>query len=150
GGLAVSGAVSGARQLRGLHPGQRTALRLRAASGLAAGLVAVLAAAAVAAPLVAYQVGREPTDPRQYVEPPDLDVLDQNPLLRTSAGAANPEQHLLDVEVLRADKPPAPPAPEPEIEPSDPSVVVVPDDEPDVENVEELEPEEETGAYDTR
>ena len=149
-GLAVSSAVSGAGLLARLGQSQRTALRLRAVSGLGAGLVAVLAVAAIAAPLVAYQVGRVPTDPRQYVEPPTLDVLDQNPLLRISAWAAEPERHLLDVEILRADTPPAPPTPEPAVETTDPSVVVVPDDDPDGEPVEESEPDPGAGAYDTR
>ncbi len=45
--------------------------------------------------------GEAPTDPRRYVQPPNLDVLDQNPLIRLSGWAANPDQPLFRVDVLR-------------------------------------------------
>jgi hypothetical protein len=103
-GLAASGAGTGAGAGFGGDPGldgrERTALRLRTATGLGVGLVAVLAVVALVAPVVAGAVGRTPTDPRRYVSPPNLDLLDQNPLARVSGWGANPTQHLLDVAVL--------------------------------------------------
>lgn len=81
--------------------GNRSALRLRSATGLLAGVLAVLAVVALTAPLVADLVGRRPADPRQYVQPPSLDVLDQNPLIRIGGWAANPDQRLFDVAVVR-------------------------------------------------
>jgi transglutaminase-like putative cysteine protease len=153
-GLAAGGAASGVRRLPGIDPGQRAALRLRAWSGLAVGLVTVVAAAGVVAPLVARFVGGSPTDPRRYVAPPSLDVLDQNPLIRISGWAANPEQHLFDVAVIRGAERPEPlatpdakaPAPT-----ADPTVVVVPTDEPEGPVVApEADPGVGSGAYDTR
>lgn len=79
----------------------RARLRLRTAAGVAAGLAVTLAAMTVAAPLVARAVDRAPADPRAYVDPPSLDVLDQNPLIRLSGWAAYPQQRLFDVEVMR-------------------------------------------------
>jgi hypothetical protein len=113
--LAASGAGTGAGAGFGAHPGlggrERTALRLRTATGLGVGLVAVLAVVALVAPVVARSVGRTPTDPRRYVSPPNLDLLDQNPLARISGWGANPEQHLLDVAVLGGSARPASPSP---------------------------------------
>jgi transglutaminase-like putative cysteine protease len=84
------------------------ALRLRAATGVGAGLVAVLAVIAVAAPLVSGAVGSRPGDPRAYVEPPDFDVQDENPLIRIAGWAANPDQRLFDVAVVRGLRPAEP------------------------------------------
>jgi transglutaminase-like putative cysteine protease len=98
-GLAAASAGPGIGELTGLPARARTALRARTAAGLGAGLVAVLALIALAAPLAARVVDRAPSDPRRYVAPPSLDVLDQNPLIRVSGWAANPDQHLFDVTV---------------------------------------------------
>jgi transglutaminase-like putative cysteine protease len=108
--VAMAAGGAGTRALPRLSSGDRAALRLRAASGLGVGLVAVLAAVAVGAPLVARTVTKAPTDPRRYVEPPTLDVLDENPLIRISGWAANPDQRLFDVTVLKSTgrHPPAP------------------------------------------
>lgn len=38
-----------------------------------------------------------PVDPRQYVQPPQVDSLDENPLIRISGWALNPDQQLFDV-----------------------------------------------------
>ncbi|GAA1769096.1 DUF3488 and transglutaminase-like domain-containing protein [Luedemannella helvata] len=73
------------------------ALRVRTATGLGAGLVAVLVLIALVAPFVARAVVATPTDPRTYVAPPSLDILDQNPLMRVAGWAAYPKQHLFDV-----------------------------------------------------
>jgi transglutaminase-like putative cysteine protease len=104
-GLVAGGATSGARSVPRLPGRERAALQLRTASGLAIGLAAVLAVVVVAAPLVGRAVRHNPTDPRRYVAPPNLDVLDQNPLIRLSGWAANPEQPLFNVAVLKSGRP---------------------------------------------
>jgi hypothetical protein len=73
------------------------ALRARVAAGAAAGLAVTLALAAVVGPVLAAQVGTHPADPRRYVKPPQLDALDENPLVRLSGWALAPDQHLFDV-----------------------------------------------------
>jgi hypothetical protein len=75
----------------------RTALRLRLGASTAAALAVVVALAAVVGPAVAARVGATPVDPRKYVPPPQVDSLDENPLIRISGWALNPDQHLLDV-----------------------------------------------------
>lgn len=80
-----------------LSPAVRAAIRVRTLAGTAAGLVAVVALAALVAPLVAAQVGTAPVDPRRYVQPPQVDTLDENPLIRISGWALNPDQKLLDL-----------------------------------------------------
>ncbi len=133
-GLVAGSASSGAGQISGITARERTVLRIRAASGLAAGLVTVLAAALVVSPLVAGSVGVGPTDPRRYVQPPNLDVLDQNPLIRIAGWAANPDQPLFRVEILRgagATPSPSPtPAPSQSMDPFAPDVPPPPPDVP--------------------
>jgi transglutaminase-like putative cysteine protease len=95
---------------------------------------------------VADAVARRPFDPRRYVQPPSLDVLDQNPLIRISGWAANPDQRLFDVAVLRGAPKPTPPPPAPAT--AQPGVVVAPTDDPQTpaaggETVQ-------SGGYDTR
>jgi transglutaminase-like putative cysteine protease len=75
----------------------RTALRLRLLSGAAGGLAAVVGLAALLGPTVAARVDKTPVDPRRYVQPPQLDALDENPLIRLSGWALAPEQVLFDV-----------------------------------------------------
>lgn len=148
--LVAGGARSGVRDLPGVSRGQAVALRLRTAGGLTVGLVAVLAVVALAAPFVANAVDRSPADPRRYVEPPNLDVLDQNPLIRVAAWAANPEQPLLEVDLLRGAAPAEPtqtPSPTPAVTPSGSDVVVVPNDD---QTTEAEDPAGELAAYDTR
>ncbi|MFD1323305.1 transglutaminaseTgpA domain-containing protein [Micromonospora sonneratiae] len=73
------------------------AVRARMAAGSAAGLVGVIGLVTVVAPVVAGQVGGVPVDPRRYVQPPQVDSLDENPLIRISGWALNPGQKLFDV-----------------------------------------------------
>ncbi|GIG88330.1 DUF3488 and transglutaminase-like domain-containing protein [Plantactinospora endophytica] len=80
-----------------LTPAVRAALRARTLASTALGLVLVLGLAALLAPVVARQVGTTPVDPRRYVQPPQVDSLDENPLIRISGWALNPDQKLLDV-----------------------------------------------------
>ncbi len=100
-GLAGSGAGSRGGVVSGLGSHERRSLRQHTASGLGASLLILLVFIAFIAPWVATAVSRGPSDPRRYVSPPSLDVLDQNPLIRISGWAANPSQRLFEVTVLR-------------------------------------------------
>jgi transglutaminase-like putative cysteine protease len=80
----------------------RAALRLRLAAGAAAGLAGVIGLAAVLGPAVAGRVQTTPVDPRRYVQPPQLDALDENPLIRLSGWALSPRQRLFDVRLAGA------------------------------------------------
>ncbi|MEU0546181.1 transglutaminaseTgpA domain-containing protein [Micromonospora sp. NPDC005979] len=81
----------------GLAPGVRAAVRLRLAVSAALGVVLVIGLVALLGPVVAGQVDGRPVDPRRYVEPPQVETLDENPLIRISGWALHPEQKLLDV-----------------------------------------------------
>lgn len=113
-GLVIGSASSGASGVRGLARSQRALLRVRTASGLTVGLVAILALVAALSPLVAGAVGQRPGDPRRYVQPPSLDVIDLNPLIRISGWAAFPEQELFHVEILEGAAPSATPTASPD------------------------------------
>ncbi len=100
-GLAASGGGSGEGDASGWGPRERRRLRRHTAGAAGAGLLIVLGFVAFVGPWVAAAVSRAPGDPRRYVQPPSLDVVDQNPLIRISGWAANPDQRLFDVTVLR-------------------------------------------------
>ncbi|MGW1062546.1 transglutaminaseTgpA domain-containing protein [Micromonospora rubida] len=106
---------SGPDPTAGLAPGVRAAVRVRLATTTAAGLVVVVGLAALLGPMVAGRVDDRPVDPRRYVEPPQVESLDENPLIRVSGWALNPQQKLLDVTTRRpgapADAPDPVPAP---------------------------------------
>lgn len=104
-GLVVGSATTGARGVRGIATRDRWLLRVRTASGLGIGLLAILALVATISPLVAAVVGERPGDPRSYVQPPNLDVIDMNPLIRISGWAAFPEQDLFQVDILEGAAP---------------------------------------------
>ncbi|MFI6129424.1 transglutaminaseTgpA domain-containing protein [Micromonospora sp. NPDC051141] len=103
-GLAAPGRrpdpAADADPVAGLTPAVRAAVRLRLAAASAAGLALVVALAALLAPVVAGQVDARPVDPRRYVEPPQVESLDENPLIRISGWALNPDQRLLDVRTV--------------------------------------------------
>ncbi len=101
-GLAAPGRRSGPAPdpVAGLTPAVRAAVRLRLVAASAAGLAVVVALAALLAPVVAAQVDERPVDPRRYVEPPRVESLDENPLIRISGWALNPDQRLLDVRTV--------------------------------------------------
>ncbi|WP_442791992.1 DUF3488 and transglutaminase-like domain-containing protein [Micromonospora sp. NBC_01796] len=80
-----------------IPPAVRAAIRVRMLAGTAAGVVLVVGLAALLAPVVAGRVGSTPVDPRRYVQPPQVDSLDENPLIRISGWALNPDQKLLDL-----------------------------------------------------
>ncbi|MEV1329318.1 DUF3488 and transglutaminase-like domain-containing protein [Micromonospora costi] len=109
-GLAVSARTgpTTADATAGLAPGVRAAVRVRLAAGAAFGLVLVVGLVAALGPWVAGQVDGRPVDPRRYVEPPQVETLDENPLIRISGWALHPEQKLLDV---RTDRPAGAPTP---------------------------------------
>ncbi|WP_406071265.1 transglutaminaseTgpA domain-containing protein [Micromonospora sp. NBC_01638] len=88
-----------------LAPGVRAAVRLRLAGTAALGVVLVVGLVALLGPVVADQVDGRPVDPRRYVEPPQVQTLDENPLIRISGWALHPEQKLLDVSTERSDAP---------------------------------------------
>ncbi|GAA1898169.1 DUF3488 and transglutaminase-like domain-containing protein [Asanoa iriomotensis] len=71
----------------------RIALQVRTV----AAAFAAIALVAATAPLVTGRVEATPVDPRQYVQPPQIDSLDENPLIRISGWALNPDQKLFDV-----------------------------------------------------
>ncbi|MCZ7476295.1 transglutaminaseTgpA domain-containing protein [Micromonospora sp. WMMC273] len=101
-GLATPGRRDGPAPdpVAGLTPAVRAAVRLRLVAASAAGLAVVVALAALLAPVVAAQVDERPVDPRRYVEPPRVESLDENPLIRISGWALNPDQRLLDVRTV--------------------------------------------------
>jgi transglutaminase-like putative cysteine protease len=80
----------------------RAAVRGRALAGAAAGLVVVAGLVAVVGPWVGARVSVTPVDPRRYVEPPQVDSLDESPLNRISGWALTPKQKLLEVGPTRA------------------------------------------------
>ncbi|WP_327041354.1 transglutaminaseTgpA domain-containing protein [Micromonospora ureilytica] len=96
-----------------LTPRVRAAVRLRLATSAALGVALVVGLVALLGPIVAEQVDGRPVDPRRYVEPPQVQTLDENPLIRISGWALHPEQKLLDVSTERPDtQPEADPAAE--------------------------------------
>ncbi|MEW2378472.1 DUF3488 and transglutaminase-like domain-containing protein [Micromonospora sp. NPDC047812] len=104
-GLAVPAggrATAGVDPAAGLPPAVRAAVRARLAAASAAGLAVVVGLVALLGPLLAGQVDGRPVDPRRYVEPPQVETLDENPLIRISGWALNPGQQLLDVRTQRS------------------------------------------------
>ncbi|WP_407664406.1 transglutaminaseTgpA domain-containing protein [Micromonospora parastrephiae] len=106
-GLAVpaGAAAAGGDPSADLAPGVRAAVRLRLAVTSALGVALVVGLVALLGPVVAAQVGGRPVDPRRYVEPPQVQSLDENPLIRISGWALHPEQKLLDVSTAPSDVP---------------------------------------------
>ncbi|GIE04092.1 hypothetical protein Adu01nite_54420 [Paractinoplanes durhamensis] len=96
-GMAVSARPKNETELAGVSAATRAKVRGRALAGAAAGLAAVLVLAAAVGPWVGGQVAATPVDPRKYVEPPQVDSLDESPLNRISGWALSPEQRLLEV-----------------------------------------------------
>ncbi|MET8091378.1 transglutaminaseTgpA domain-containing protein [Micromonospora sp. NPDC005220] len=94
-------AASGGDPTADLTPRVRAAVRLRLAMSAALGVAAVVGLVALLGPVVAEQVDGRPVDPRRYVEPPQVQTLDENPLVRISGWALHPEQKLLDVSTER-------------------------------------------------
>ncbi|MGC5054353.1 transglutaminaseTgpA domain-containing protein [Micromonospora sp. DT48] len=104
-GLAVPSRAAGDDPVDGLDPTARSGVRARLAVASAAGTAVVVASAALLGPAVAALVDSRPVDPRRYVEPPQVETLDENPLIRISGWALNPEQQLFQVATERPDAP---------------------------------------------
>ena len=104
--LAVTGAGAGPVHARRgedrIDTATRRALQLRAGVAALAGVAVIVAVAGLLGPGLAGVVERSPVDPRAYVTPPQLDALDQNPLIRLSGWAVNPKEHLLDTTLSAA------------------------------------------------
>lgn len=96
-GLAVSARAPGGDPVDGLAPAVRSGVRARLAVASAAGTAVVVGLAAVLGPAAAALVDTRPVDPRRYVEPPQVQTLDENPLIRISGWALNPDQQLFQV-----------------------------------------------------
>ncbi|BFU45783.1 DUF3488 and transglutaminase-like domain-containing protein [Krasilnikovia sp. MM14-A1004] len=75
----------------------RAAVRGRALAGTAAGLAVLVGLVALVGPWVSDRVSATPADPRRYVQPPQVDSLDESPLNRISGWALDPRQRLLEV-----------------------------------------------------
>jgi len=100
--LAVSAGSGSDAPLADVPAKTRTAVRGRALAGAAAGLVVVVGLVAVVGPWVGARVSVTPIDPRKYVEPPQVDSLDESPLNRISGWALTPKQKLLEVGPTKA------------------------------------------------
>ncbi|MFF5232227.1 DUF3488 and transglutaminase-like domain-containing protein [Dactylosporangium sp. NPDC000521] len=108
-GFAVLGLIVSNRpppEDRRINADQLRTLRLRVGAGAVAGLAAIVALSQLLGPSVAARVGTSPVEPRNMVTPPQLDSLDESPLVRLSGWALNHDQHLFDVEVTGTDAPP--------------------------------------------
>jgi transglutaminase-like putative cysteine protease len=92
--LAVSGRVRTPQA--GVDPATRRALRLRSAVTATLGVTLVSALVLGVGPLLAGGVRKTPIDPRTYVVPPQVDAYDENPLIRLSGWALQPQERLLD------------------------------------------------------
>ncbi|MFV2087936.1 transglutaminaseTgpA domain-containing protein [Micromonospora sp. LOL_021] len=79
--------------------GALAAVRLRTATVSLAGAATVLLLVAVSAPWVVARIATTDVDPRRYVAPPQVEILDENPLIRISGWALNPDQPLFDLRV---------------------------------------------------
>ncbi|WP_426514602.1 DUF3488 and transglutaminase-like domain-containing protein [Dactylosporangium sp. McL0621] len=102
--LAILGLIASARPDLGgdtLTGAQRRTLGLRVGAGAAAGLAVIVLLSQLLGPAVAEQGNDSPVDPRNYVTPPQLDALDENPLVRLSGWNLNKDQHLFDAVVTR-------------------------------------------------
>ncbi|WP_433727385.1 DUF3488 and transglutaminase-like domain-containing protein [Actinoplanes sp. CA-051413] len=95
--LAVSARPASGPALSDVPAKTRAAVRGRALAGAAAGLVVLLGLIVVVGPWVGGRVSATPVDPRRYVEPPQVDSLDESPLNRISGWALTPKQKLLEV-----------------------------------------------------
>jgi hypothetical protein len=102
--LAVSARPPAGPSLADVPAKTRAAVRGRALAGAAAGLVVLIGLIVVAGPWVGGRVSATPVDPRRYVEPPQVDSLDESPLNRISGWALAPQQRLFDVAPAAAGK----------------------------------------------
>jgi transglutaminase-like putative cysteine protease len=102
--LAVTAEQAGGTALSDVPVTTRAAVRGRALVSAAAGLIVLAGLIAVVGPWVSGRVAATPVDPRRYVQPPQVDSLDESPLNRISGWALTPEQKLLEVSPQPAGK----------------------------------------------
>ncbi len=95
--VAVALAVVGGHSAPAPADGIPGSVRTRALVGSGAGVVLVLALVALLGPWVGGRVATTPVDPRKYVQPPQVDSLDESPLNRISGWALEPDQRLFEV-----------------------------------------------------
>jgi transglutaminase-like putative cysteine protease len=95
--LAITGRVR--TPDTGIDHGTRAALRTRASIAGATGFTLVIVLALAIGPAVVGQVTSTPLDPRSLVVPPKVDALDENPLIRLSGWALQPQQRLMEANV---------------------------------------------------
>ncbi len=95
--VAVALAVSGGRPAAAPDDEVPGTVRTRALVGSGVGVVVVLALVALLGPWVGGRVAATPVDPRKYVQPPQVDSLDESPLNRISGWALDPDQRLFEV-----------------------------------------------------
>ncbi|WP_435822454.1 transglutaminaseTgpA domain-containing protein [Micromonospora humida] len=93
----TAGRTPGDDPVAGLPPAVRGPVRVRATVVSAAGVAVVVGSAALLGPALAGRIDDRPVDPRRYVPPPRVESLDENPLIRISGWALEPQQELLDV-----------------------------------------------------
>ncbi|MEV4347720.1 DUF3488 and transglutaminase-like domain-containing protein [Actinoplanes sp. NPDC049596] len=93
-GLAVVALAASARHAEEPRAEGRTRVAVR---GPAVGLVIVIGLVVAVGPWISGRVGATPVDPRRYVEPPQVDSLDESPLNRISGWALRPKDPLLRV-----------------------------------------------------
>ena len=98
-GLAVSAVEPVTGRVFAAAQAGANAHRLRAITTGAAGLAVLIGAVAVLGPVAGGAVKGQPSDPRQYVVPPQLNDIDANPLIRMAGWAQNPDQVLLSTNV---------------------------------------------------
>ena len=96
---AADGAVRPAARERPRRPRSSLAVRARLVAGAAIALAVIVGLAVAVAPALADRVTGTPTDPRRYVNPPDLSAEDENPLIRLSGWALNPTEKLFDTDI---------------------------------------------------
>ncbi|MFG1993787.1 DUF3488 and transglutaminase-like domain-containing protein [Actinoplanes sp. NPDC048988] len=94
-GLAVGALAASARAVG--QPTLEAVQGVRVRASAAAALVIVLGLIAAVGPWIGGRVGATPVDPRRYVEPPQVDSLDESPLNRISGWALRPRDPLLKV-----------------------------------------------------
>lgn len=95
--LAVSARPAGRAVSADIAASAGAAVRTRALAGTAVGVAAVVGVIAAVGPWVGARVAATPVDPRQYVQPPQVDALDESPLNRISGWSLDPDQQLFRV-----------------------------------------------------
>jgi hypothetical protein len=97
--LAVTASPPSRRPDRDAEVDGQAPKRSAALAGSVIGVAVLLVAVAALAPLAGGLIATRPGDPREYVEPPQLNDIDLNPLMRIAEWAKDPERELLHVDL---------------------------------------------------